>query len=130
MATVLFVIWRIVGGKLNFKTFFIVTCYFSGISTLLFAVFALLAGGLLKQMDPDNASQLLSGAAPAGPPSAGLTAYSLLRGVGFIAVYVWIAVGWGAYRKLEIRHEPTGWILCLSGRYAQQCFKAAKLPPP
>ena len=32
----LIVSWKIVGGKLSFKKFIIVTCYFSGISTLLF----------------------------------------------------------------------------------------------
>ncbi len=56
MVAVLFAIWRIVGGRLSFKLFFIVTCYLSGISTLIFALFALLAGGVLKHMDPDTAS--------------------------------------------------------------------------
>ena len=101
MVAVLFAIWRIVGGKLSFKTFFIVTCYLSGISTLIFALFALLAGGVLKQMDPEIASRVLSGTVVAGPPDAGILAYAALIGIGFIAVYVWIIVGWGVYRKLN-----------------------------
>jgi len=33
--------WKIVGGKLSFKKFLIVTCYFSGVSILLFLMVTL-----------------------------------------------------------------------------------------
>jgi len=101
MVAVLFFSWRIVGGSLSFKIFFIVTCYLSGISTLILAYFSLLASGYLKIVDPEHATQLLHGAASTDPPTSGVVGFLLILVAGFFAVYVWIVVVWGAYRQLN-----------------------------
>ncbi len=101
MSVVLYFSWRIVGGKLSFKIFFIVSCYFASVSTLLLTVFTLIAAGFLKYLDPDNATQILHGAVPVGPPSSGTVGFLLITCIGFLAAYVWIFVAWGAYRRLN-----------------------------
>ena len=101
MVAALFFAWRIVGGTLSFKIFFIVSCYFSGISTLILAYFSLLASGWLKIKDPDNAIQLLHGSPVADPSNIGVLGFLLIFCAGLIAVYVWILVVWGAYRQLN-----------------------------
>jgi hypothetical protein len=101
MAAALYCAWRIVGGKLSFRTSFIVSCYFSGISTLILLVFVLFAAGFLRAKDPANATQILQGATPADPTGAAYVGFMSIVGVGLIAVYVWIFVVWGAYRQLN-----------------------------
>jgi hypothetical protein len=100
MSAALYLSWRIVGGVPSFKLLFIVSCYFSGISTLILVVFELLAGGWLKFYDPENVTQILRGAPPDNPMSVGYVGFALIFFVGFIAVYAWIFIVWGAYRKL------------------------------
>lgn len=101
MVAVLFFAWKIVGGTLSFRIFFIATCFLSGISTLILAYFTLLASGFLKLFDPAHATQVLHGAPPPDPPTVGSLGYLLILGAGFVAVYVWILVVWGAYRRLN-----------------------------
>jgi hypothetical protein len=101
MSAALYFTWRIVGGTLSFKLFFIASCYFSGISTLLLVVFTLIGSGLLKYTDPDALTRLLHGGQPADPTSFGYVGFGLIVCVGLIAVYVWIVVVWGAYRILN-----------------------------
>ncbi len=43
----------------------------------------------------------MTGGSPVGAPDAGVIAYGTLIAIGFVAVYVWIIVGWGAYRSLN-----------------------------
>ncbi len=101
MVVILLFAWRIVGGTLSFKIFFIVSCYFSGISTLIFSCFALLASGWIKLFDPEHAARILHGSPAKDPMSFAYLGFALILFAGFIAVYVWIVVVWGAYRRLN-----------------------------
>jgi len=100
MSAALYLAWRIVGGKLSFRISFIVSCYFSGISTLILVVFTLMASGFLRTVDPDAAVKLFHGSA-ADATGVGIHGYWILMGLGFVAVYSWLVVAWGAYRSLN-----------------------------
>ena len=95
--------WRIVGGKLTFKKVLIVTCYFSGVSTILFMTVSLIAMGAFKFIDPLLYQQMMSGSLddPSGAfNSLGYKVFLVLSGVAMIAVYGWILWIWDAYRQL------------------------------
>ena len=100
----LVVSWKIVGGKLTFKKFIIVSSYFSGVSTLLSLVFALIGLGVFKGLDPETAQQVLSGAY-SDPvdliKSTGYRAFWVVFGVGFVLVLVWVFRIWRTYRELN-----------------------------
>jgi hypothetical protein len=97
------VVWRVVGGRLDRRKAVVVTCYFSGVSTIIFLTFSLVAAGVFKTLDPilyqqvmtfnviDPSSLLKSG---------GYRVFLDLLGVGFLATSAWILCVWGAYREL------------------------------
>jgi hypothetical protein len=96
--------WRLVGGRLAWKKFIAVTCYFSGISTLLFVGVSLLAAGAFNLLDSVHFKQMLNGAALDPDEllaSLGFRVYLVIVGVGLLAVYTWIFFIWGAYRELN-----------------------------
>lgn len=96
--------WRIVGGKLSFKKFFTVTCYFSGVSTLLFLVVTLIGVGVFKSLDPENAKTMFEGGVPDPVElsrSAGFLSLLVLLAVGFGLVCIWILKIWRTYRDLN-----------------------------
>ncbi len=96
--------WRIVGGKLSFKKFVIVTCYFTGVSTLLFLMLALVAWGVFSSLDPLNAGLMRNGAQPDPVDlmrSPGFHVFWILLGLGLLATFVWIFRIWRAYRDLN-----------------------------
>ncbi len=94
--------WRVVGGKLNFKTYFIVSCYVASVSTLLFLVFVLVAVGVLNALDPVHAPELLKGDVSGGALNGvGAMVYLGILAVGVLGTLVWISVVWGAFRELN-----------------------------
>ncbi len=96
--------WRIVRGKLSFKKFVIVTCYFTGVSTLLFLMLALVAWGVFNSLDPLNAALMRNGTQPDPVDlmrSAGFHAFWILLALGLVATFIWIFRIWGAYRDLN-----------------------------
>jgi len=96
--------WRIVGGKLSFRKFLTVTCYFSGVSTLLFLAVTLVAVGAFKSLDPANAQTMFEGGVPDPVElshSAGFLSFSALLMIGFVLVFVWIFKIWRTYRDLN-----------------------------
>lgn len=101
MSAALYLAWRLVGGTLGLRTFFTVSCYFAGISTLIFAAFTLLGGGVLRMLDPEAATAVFNGGLPADPESAGYVDFSRIAAAGLVAVCAWIIVVWGAYRTLN-----------------------------
>jgi hypothetical protein len=101
MSGALYLAWRLVGGTLGLRTFFTVSCYFSGISTLIFAAFTLLGGGVLRMLDPEGAAAVFNGGLPSDPGSAGYVDFSRIAAAGLVAVCAWIIVVWGAYRRLN-----------------------------
>jgi hypothetical protein len=85
--------WKIVGGKLSLKKFLIVTCYFSGVSTLLFLMVTLIAWAVFPSLDPALPQQMLRGVMPDPVDlmkSTGYKAFWALFAVGFAATFVWI----------------------------------------
>lgn len=96
-------VWRVVGGKLAWKKVVAATCYFSGVSTLLFLFFSLVGAGAFKVLDGVGYQQVMSGnAADAAGlmASGGFKIFIIFLGLGFVATYVWIFCVWGAYREL------------------------------
>lgn len=95
--------WRIVGGKLAGKKVLIVTCYFSGVSTILLLIPCLIAAGTLRVMDPILYQHILSGDIPdLGDllKSAGYKTALVLSGAAVVAAYAWTFWIWDAYRQL------------------------------
>src|SRR5579872_3281658 len=59
--------WKMVGAKLSMKKVIVATSYFSGVSTLIFLSFYLIAAGTLRILDPVAYEQMIAtGAADAG----------------------------------------------------------------
>jgi hypothetical protein len=101
MSAALYFSWRVVGGTLSFRTFFIVSCYFASISTLILVAFTLVGAGFMKYMDPDALIRVVNGNQPSDPNSVGYVGFCLIVAAGLIAVYAWIVLVWGAYRQLN-----------------------------
>lgn len=96
--------WRIVGGKLSFKKFIIVTCYFTSVSTLLFLMVTLVAWGVFIALDPMNASLARNGPPPDPVDlarSVGFQVFAVLLALGLALTFVWIFKIWRAYRDLN-----------------------------
>jgi hypothetical protein len=94
---------RVVGGKLNRRKVIVATCYFSGVSTIIFLAFSLVAAGVFRTLDPVGYQQVMTGAV-IDPMSlwegGGYKAFVGLLGLGFLAACAWIFCVWGAYREL------------------------------
>jgi len=96
--------WKIVGGRLSFKKFLIVNCYFTSVSSLLFLMVELVAFGVCQVLDPATAHAVFHGPMP-DPVDAlrseGVKALFLVLALGIVAVFVWIFFIWRAYRELN-----------------------------
>ena len=95
--------WRIVGGKMAWRTGIVVTCYFSGVSTILFLVVELIALGAFRFLDPVLCQQVLSNTVidPADLlHSGGYQVFVVLLAVATMVVFAWMFLTWGAYRRL------------------------------
>ncbi len=95
--------WRIVGARLAWKKVVVATCYFCGVSTILFLCVYLIAAGTFKALDPVGFQQVMSSTV-ADPlemwNSNGYKAFWALIGVALIVSYAWIFCVWGGYRQL------------------------------
>ena len=95
---------EIVGGRLTFKKFITVSCYFTGVSSLMLLIFTLLGFGIFNGLDPEN-TQLLRNDGYAEPvdlmKSTGYKALWLLMGLGFVVAFIWIFRIWRTYRELN-----------------------------
>ena len=96
-------VWRMVGAKGQPRKILIASCYFSGLSTIIFLAFSLLGAGAYKILDPVGFQQMVSGAIPDPldqAKSGGYQVYIGMLTLGFLATYVWILAIWGAYRQM------------------------------
>ena len=93
--------WRIVGGKLASKKILMASCYFCGVSTLIFLVFSLLAAGAFKLLDPVGYQETLTGTFDPFSlmDSGGNKVFLGLLCLGALATFAWIVCVWGAYRE-------------------------------
>lgn len=107
VVVVLYLSWKIVGGKLGFKQYVIVSCYYSGVAALFGAVFTLVTAGIIRSIDPAIYEQLYSGnVASGGLSGAALSASGLLL-VAFLGVsLIWLYCVWGTYRELNGLSKP------------------------
>lgn len=95
--------WRIVGGRVTGKKVIAATCYFSGVSTIIFLGFYLVAAGTFKLLDPAGFEQMISGTItdPSNPlENTAFRVYVALVCCGFAIMYLWMFFLWGAYREL------------------------------
>jgi len=95
--------WKLVGARLAWRKVVVATCYFCGVSTILFLFLYLIAAGTFKALDPVGFQQVMSNTV-ADPidmlKSSGFRAFWALIGVALLAAYAWIFCVWGAYREL------------------------------
>jgi hypothetical protein len=97
------VVWKIVGGKKEWKKVVLASCYAVGVSTLIFLAGFLIGAGTFKFLDPVAYPQAMSGVITdpqSLQESGGLKVYLALTCLALLATYVWIWCFWGAYREL------------------------------
>jgi hypothetical protein len=93
--------WRIVGGKLASKKILVASCYFCGVSTIIFLAVSLVAAGAFKLLDPVEYQEVMTGTADPFSmlDSGGSKVFFGLLAVGMLAAFAWIVCVWGAYRE-------------------------------
>jgi hypothetical protein len=97
------VVWKIVGGKLEWKKIVAASCYFSGVSTVIFLAFSLVAAGAFKMLDPVAYQQVMTFSVTDFAElqeSGGYRIFIGLLAAGAVATLAWILVVWGAYREM------------------------------
>jgi hypothetical protein len=95
--------WKLVGGKLAWKKLIVATCYFCGVSTILYLGFSLFALGAFKVLDPIGCQQMLTNTItdPIGFwHGIGFRVFLFLNSLAMVATFAWIYTIWGAYREL------------------------------
>jgi len=96
--------WKAVGGKFDWKKFIIAICYFSGISTLVWAALELIGIGAAKMIDPPHYQQLMRGDTGVDPSelihSAAFAIFAGMVCVGLVVVFTWSFCVWAAYRTM------------------------------
>jgi hypothetical protein len=110
--------WRIVGGKAPFNRQLITYAYFAGVGVLIFVgAGTLIALGIMKLFYPgvfelmtasigmkkgayDAFSEKMN--AMFAGDRAGWLMIAALNGFPFVAGWIWIFIGWGAYRELNL----------------------------
>ncbi len=101
--TLLLLCWRIVGGKADFKTMVIAFGHVASISTYIWLIFGFISEGIFKLFSPILFNQLRT---------SEIDPYELVHNdavhaswailaMGFVVVYIWVFVVWGAYRQLN-----------------------------
>jgi hypothetical protein len=107
-----FFAWRLVGATAPIQPFFLIHFYFAGVLKLMLTATFMVGMGVLRGGDPALYQQVI--AAAAGGDFLGLMAnahelfvehpawrVTLLVCVGgYGAMFAWVVIGWGAYRKL------------------------------
>jgi serine/threonine protein kinase len=113
--------WRCVGGKASFLTLFVPFAYLQGVAHVLGGIVRLVALGIAKAFDPQLALLIVGKSDPsvADPLDAHLAkawtsfqtghrtpliiaALALgLPVLAFLLSYVWLIIGWGAFRELN-----------------------------
>jgi hypothetical protein len=109
----LLVSWRLVGAKIELRSFFTVHFYFSAIFLVLMAILFLGMTGTIRMFDPALYGQMFD-AARNGSSLKFMTqnrtelfanpayrASMVMQLVGMTAILIWMFVGWGAYRLLS-----------------------------
>lgn len=98
--------WWIVGGTATVRSFFVIYAYYFGVSMVLLTLFRLLGEGVFKVFAPELHTRVLEAwlAKKPIPDVWGNTVVLISTWVfiaGFVVVFVWGIVGWGAYRELN-----------------------------
>ncbi len=107
-SAVLWLSWKIVGGKANYQSFLITSSYYVGVLSIGFAIGALCFTGILRMFYPDAYAWFVKFVAAPSLWAAydpRFTKSVLVAFTGFLTIAsptsVWGFVGWGAYRELN-----------------------------
>lgn len=104
--------WRLVGARIELRTFFTVHFYFSAIFLVLMAILFLCMTGVLRMLDPALYARILE-ATHNGSALTFMTqnieqlignrayrASMVAQFLGMSGILLWMFAGWGAYREL------------------------------
>jgi hypothetical protein len=95
------VVWKIVGATPAWKKIVAISCYFCGVSTILFLLCLLLGTGVFKMMNPVEYKDFWNGVDTPDPEdSMGFKLFAGFSLLGLVGSCVWIVCVWGAYREL------------------------------
>jgi len=103
--TLLWLCWRMVGGKANFKTLVIVVSHVGSISLYIMLVFVFISNGIFKLFSPILFNQLQIRTPEIDPyeliQNEAFHVSLVIIALGFVVVFFWVFVVWGAYRQLN-----------------------------
>ncbi len=95
------VVWKMVGATPAWKKIVAISCYFCGVSTILFLLCLLLGTGVFKMMNPVEYKDFWNGVDTPDPEdSMGFKLFAGFSLLGLVGSCVWIVCVWGAYREV------------------------------
>ncbi len=116
-AALTLVSWRFVGGRAQFASYFVISCYYVGVLIVGLMLIFLCALGVVKALDPALYPILAESSAHIQLVNEKLNAlindptnrkhftvmliYDLIFFIGLIAMLLWSILGWGAYREIN-----------------------------
>ncbi|HYY59609.1 MAG TPA: hypothetical protein VE842_19930, partial [Pyrinomonadaceae bacterium] len=109
--------WAFVGGQARFESYFVINCYYVGVSIIFMTLIIVCALGIVKIFDPalyallsqtsihiqfpnEKLNELIYGSGDQ-THSVVFLIYTAIVQVGFIAVSLWLFLGWGAFREIN-----------------------------
>ena len=95
--------WKCMGGRAQFTSFLITYCYYFGVTLVLIKILHLFVLGIFKTFYPDvyeALKYLLLGVMAELAEDLPVFPFLVVFG-GYIAVGIWLFLGWGAYRELN-----------------------------
>lgn len=115
LTSLLFISWRIVGGKGDFRGHLILTLYFWGISVVIWSLSAFAARGVMKVLRPEsfnlyeeymeflflNSNEIKAERFGALHDSNELLFSMFVLLAGFLVLLAWFIATWGAFRSLN-----------------------------
>lgn len=110
LAAVVRLSWRVVGGRATFQQVLRITCYYCSVVLLGVVITNLCYLGILRLFEPRLYELLFATAervdwrtfVAADPlSSVSFVVAMLIQSVGYAALFIWVIVGWGAYRELN-----------------------------
>jgi hypothetical protein len=109
--------WWIVGGRAPARQFFITYLYYFGVAVVLLGAIELVAHGFFKTFDPQLYQEFFGTTQKAQSTQDWLESHTdllhrynqsyvtfiaaIISGMGYLILFVWGLIGWGAYRRLN-----------------------------
>jgi len=110
--------WWIVGGKSAVRSFFVIYAYYFGVGMVLLTLFRLLGEGVFKVFAPELHTRVLEAWLTRKPiPDVSGNSVVLISTLvfmsGFVIVFAWGIVGWGAYKELNALSRTRSFVALL-----------------